>query len=134
MRITIKQNDQKRTFIVKVQHDYTKPIVKHEQDEFGRDRYTIWRERKTTVRCHLWNEAEEPNSATVFVGTTVCKYQDNKTYKKSVGRGIAWCHCLGEMNKMGVFDFEAIKLLSPLTLDATSYEIDVDAGTVAKKN
>ena len=136
MRITLKHTiDGKqvnRELIVKIQYDFTKPFVKTDKDQYGRWVITTWRERKTTVYVHEYDHEALPNSKTVYVGTTVCDYHDDKHYSKKTGRCLAWYNALDEMFKQGVIDEDEHDALSALELNATAYELDLTAKTIKK--
>lgn len=125
MRITIKNTTQTKEFIVKIQYDTTKPIVKREKDEFGRDVFTIWQEKITTVSCHKY-DPNKTSSRTVYVGTTTCDYHDAKHYSKKVGRVIAWLNCINELVENNVVNEVEATALEAITLDATAFEIDME--------
>lgn len=125
MRITIKNTTQTKEFIVKIQYDTTKPIVKREKDEFGRDVFTIWQEKITTVSCHKY-DPNKTSSRTVYVGTTTCDYHDIRRYSKKVGRVIAWLNCINELVENNVVNEDEATALEAITLDATAFEIDME--------
>ena len=135
MRITIKNTINgrimKRELIVKIRYDKTKPIVKHAHDEFGRDVYTVWQERVTTVSCHEY-DPENESSTTLYVGRTVCNYHDNKNFSKSTGRMLAWFNCLDEMLKSDFIGEDEEAMLEEINLNATAVEVDVAKQTVKK--
>ena len=136
MRITLKRTiDGKqvnRELIVKIQYDFTKPFVKTDKDQYGRWVITTWRERKTTVYVHEYDHEALPNSKTVYAGTTVCNYYDDKHYSKKTGRRLAWLHTLDEMFMQGVIDEDEHDALSVLELNATAYELDLSAKSIKK--
>ena len=129
MRITIKNtingDVQTKELIVKVQYDKTKPIVKHEKDEFGRNVFTIWQERKTTVSVQKY-DPNKTASRTVYVGTTTCDYHDAKNYSKKLGKQIAWLNCINELVENNVVNGDEADALEAIELDATAFELDME--------
>jgi len=129
MRITIKNtingDVQTKELIVKVQYDNTKPIVKHEKDEFGRNVFTIWQERKTTVSVQKY-DPNKTASRTVYVGTTTCDYHDAKHNSKKLGKQIAWLNCINELVENNVVNGDEADALEAIELDATAFELDME--------
>ena len=129
MRITIKNtingDVQTKELIVKVQYDKTKPIVKHEKDEYGRNIFTIWQERKTTVSVQKY-DPDKTASRTVYVGTTTCDYHDAKRYSKKLGKHLAWLNCINELVENNVVTGDEADALEAIELDATAFELDME--------
>ena len=128
MRITIKNTVNgevlSKELIVKVQYDKTKPIVKHEKDQYGRSMFTIWQEKITTVSCHEY-DPEKTSSRTIYTGTTTCDYHDAKHYSKKLGKQIAWLNCVNELLSNGVVTDEEADALDMIELNATAFELDM---------
>lgn len=138
MRITLKNTingkEKKRDLIVKIQYDFTKPLTatEPEKDEYGRTVIKVWREKRTTVSVYEFDPVREPESKTVYVGTTVCDYHDAKKYSKKKGRMIAWHNALDELIDKDIISHDEYDALFDLGLSATSYEIDFTTKTVTK--
>lgn len=138
MRITIKHTInsevKQRDLIVKIQYDFTKPLTatETEKDEYGRTVIKVWREKRTTVTVYEFDPVREPESKTVYVGTTVCDYHDVKKYSKKKGRIIAWHNALDELIDKNIISHGEYDVLFDLDLSATSYEIDFATKTVTK--
>lgn len=128
MRITLKTPFDKLELLVKVQYDYTKPIVKHSIDEHGRSVVTRWRERKTTVTCRKFDEEKNPDSMTLYVGTTVCDYRDSKKYTRRKGREIAWANAIAAMVEDGFINRDEADVLQAAGLSYTNAVIDMTNG------
>lgn len=128
MRITLKTQFDKLELLVKVQYDYTKPIVKHILDEYGRNVVTTWRERKTTVTCRKFDEEKNPASKTLYVGTTVCDYRDMKKFSKRKGREIAWANAIAAMVEEGFINRDEADVLQAAGLSYTNAVIDMTKG------
>lgn len=129
MRITIKNTVNgkvlSKEFIVKVQYDKTKPIVKFEKDQYGRAVFTVWQEKITTVSCHEY-DPEKTSSRTIYAGATICDYHDAKHYSKKLGKQIAWLNCVNELLSNGVVTDEEADALDMIELDATAFELDME--------
>lgn len=125
MRIILKTQDYSRELIVKIRYDKTKPQVKYSKDKYGRSIAIAWSENKTTVQCREYDPKQEPNSQTIYVGSTVCDYRDIKQYTRKIGREIAWDNCIIEMyNQNFITRNEAIQL-QKCGLNATTSVIDM---------
>lgn len=128
MRITLKTQFDKLELLVKVQYDYTKPIVKRSRDEYGRNVITTWRERKTTVTCRKFDEKKDPDSKTLYVGTTVCDYRDVKKFSRRKGREIAWANAIAAMVEEGFINRDEADVLQAAGLSYTNATIDMTQG------
>lgn len=135
MRITIKNTINgkvlSKELIVKVQYDKTKPIVKYEKDQYGREVFTVWQEKITTVSCHEY-DSEKTSSYTTYAGTTTCDYHDAKHYSKKLGKQIAWLNCVDELLSNGVINEDEADALDMIELDANVFELDM-AQMILKK-
>lgn len=128
MRITIKNTVNgkvlSKELLVKVQYDKTKPIVKHETDQYGRSVFTVWKENITTVSCNEY-DPEKTSSYTTYTGTTTCDYHDAKKYSKKLGKQIAWLNCVDELLSNGVINEDEARALEMIKLDANVFELDM---------
>jgi hypothetical protein len=135
MRITIKNTINgkvlSKELIVKVQYDKTKPIVKYEKDQYGREVFTVWQEKITTVSCHEY-DPEKTSSYTTYTGTTTCDYHDAKYYSKKLGKQLAWLNCVDELLSNGVINEDEADALDKIELDANVFELDM-AQMILKK-
>lgn len=129
MRIYMIEHGICTEYIVQVVYGNTPKQVRIERDKYGRDVYTVWSERRTTVRVYEWKD--NVDSRTEWHGTTVCKYSDE--CRKKVGRMIAWKHVLKEMYDRGCISAKMYDLASTFDLACTIAVIDVDKNEIRVK-
>lgn len=123
MILTVKDKNDRQKYVIKIQYDWTKPIMTQTKDEWQRLITTTWRERKTTVTITPWNENGEPVSRTIFMGTTTCHYKDK--YDKRVGREVAFRRCLTEMYEQEAIDEDEFIAMTMADLSKLEDEVEV---------